>query len=254
LQLHASLADGLGFKTATNEFAIEAGVLSQIRFDLTWNGPRFVEDGFNVLMARPYLKVRAFNDRVRFFVQPELGTASPKLLDLEVSWQPSPAFGIKVGQFLTPFSRALLTPIPHLQFQDFSRVNQKFRAGRDTGAMVYGAPAGGIFEYYAGAFNGNGIDRGGNDDTSIMGISRVAVNPLRPVPYEETPSLRGAVPFGFAIGFNGIADRAHPTKQQTNTTTEMGLRYMMLHIDAPNDPAFKPGLNHRRIFQTQFWI
>ena len=85
--------------------------------------------------------------------------------------------------------------------------------------MLYGAPAGGIFEYFAGAFNGNGIDRGGNDDTSIMGIGRVAVNPLHPVPYDETPSLRGAVPFRFAVGLNGIADRAHPTKQQTNTTT-----------------------------------
>ncbi|UQA61911.1 hypothetical protein [Polyangium aurulentum] len=354
LRFHASLADGLGFKTAKNEFAVDAGVLSQIRFDLTWNGPRFVEDGFNVLMARPYLKARAFDDQVRFFVQPELGTTSPKLLDLEVSWQPVPAFGIKVGQFLTPFSRAFFTPVPLLQFQDFSRVNEKFRAGRDTGAMMYGAPAGGIFEYYAGAFNGNGIDRGGNDDTSIMGIGRIAVNPLHPVPYDETPSLRGAVPFRFAIGLNGIADRAHPTKQQTNTATgatetvplppetrltlggditvqwdrltflgegylrrvyvdggsvskggglygqagffvvpkhfevaarvgwmdpdtakpndeehsvegllngyvvgnhlKMGLRYMMLHIDAPNDPAFKPGTNHRLIFQTQFWI
>ncbi|MDI1431346.1 porin [Polyangium sorediatum] len=216
---HASLADGLGFRTEQDKFVLDAGVLSQMRFDAISNSDGLASDGFNVAVVRPYIRARAFHDQVRFFVQPELATATPKLLDLEIAWQPMPELGIKVGQFLTPFSRAFFTPVPILQFPDFSRVNEKFRAGRDTGMMLFGSTGKGRLEYYAGAFNGNGIDKGGNDDTSVMGIGRLAVNPVRAMPYDETPSLRGAVPFGLSIGVNGIADRAHPTKQQTDPAT-----------------------------------
>lgn len=216
---HASLADGIGFKTAQNEFSLDAGALTQMQFQVIANGGKVTADGFNVLIVRPYLRVRAKNDTIRLFVQPELGTATPKLLDYELTYQPLPELGLRVGQFLTPFTRAFLTPVPVLQFQDFSRVNAKFRADRDTGAMIFGATGKGKLEYYMGAFNGNGIDKNGNDDTSVMGIGRIAVNPVRPMPYDETPSLRGPVPFGIAIAFDGIADRAHPKKTQTDPAT-----------------------------------
>lgn len=219
IAFHASLGDGIGFKTAGNVFSLDAGALTQMQFQLIMNGPKLASDGFNVLMVRPYLRVRAFGDTVRLFVQPELGTQNPRLLDYEVTYQPLPELGIRVGQFLTPFSRAFLTPVPLLQFQDFSRVNARFRADRDTGLMVFGAPAQGKFEYYMGAFNGNGIDKGGNDDRSIMGIGRLAISPVRAMPYDETPSLRGPVPFGISFAANAIADRAHPKKTQIDPTT-----------------------------------
>jgi hypothetical protein len=218
-EFHASLADGIGFKTARGAFALDAGLLTQMRLSAVTGGGRLASDGFDVLMVRPYLRARALRDEVRLFVQPELGTATPKLLDFEITWQPTPEVGLKAGQFLTPFSRAFLTPVPVLQFTDFSRVNEKFRAGRDTGAMIFGSTGKGRLEYDLGAFNGNGIDKGGNDDTAIMGIGRIAVNPVRAMPYDETPSLKGPVPFGIAIGVNGIADRAHPTKQQVDAAT-----------------------------------
>jgi len=219
LNWHASLADGVGIKTANDIFSLDVGILNQMRFDMTFNGGKLDETGFNVNIVRPQIKARAFHDKVRFFFQPEMGTASPKLLDLEVTWQPLPEVGVKVGQFVTPFSRTFLTPVPALQFTDFSRVNVKFRADRDTGAMFLGSTGKGKLEYYLGAFNGNTIDKNGNDDKSIMGIGRLAINPVRPVAYDETPSLKGDVPFGVAIAFNGIADRAHPTKTQTDPTT-----------------------------------
>jgi len=227
VDFHASLGDGVGFKTAENEFALDAGVLTQMRYDAIFNGGKLVSDGFNAFVVRPYLRVKALKDTVRLFVQPEIATPTPRLLDFEITWQPKPEFAVRAGQFLTPFSRAFLTPVPVLQFIDFSRVNQKFRADRDTGVMIFGSTGKGKLEYYAGAFNGNGIDKGGNDDRTIMGIGRIAVNPVRPMPYDETPLLKGPVPFGIAIGVNGIADRAHPTKQQydpqTGTQTTVNL-------------------------------
>jgi len=217
VQFHASLADGVGFKTAQDRFALDAGALTRTRFDAIADDTGLAKDGFSIAMARPYFRARAFHDQLKLFVQAELA-GDPKLLDLEVTWQPMPELGVRVGQFLTPFTRAFLTPVPLLQFPDFSRVNDAFRQNRDTGAMIFGATGGGRLEYYLGVFNGNGINKA-NDDTSVMGIGRVAVNPLRPMTYDETPSLRGPVPVGLAIGLNGTADRAHPMTTTVDPTT-----------------------------------
>ncbi|HRI62625.1 MAG TPA: hypothetical protein PK156_00260 [Polyangium sp.] len=219
IEVHASLADGLGLRREDKLFSVDLGILTQMRYTMTLHETKVTDDGFNVLMVRPVLRVKALNDTVRLFVQPELGTPTPKLLDFELTWQPIPQMGLRVGQFLTPFTRAFLTPVPLLQFTDFNRVNAKFRADRDTGAMLFGATKNGKLDYWLGAFNGNGIDKGGNDDTTMMGITRVAVNPVRAMPYDETPSLKGAVPFGIAIALDGIADRAHPTKMVTDPAT-----------------------------------
>lgn len=219
IDFHASLADGLGLRREDKLFSVDLGILTQMRYDMTLHEGKVASDGFNVLMVRPTLRVKALHDTVRLFVQPELGTSAPKLLDFELTWQPTPEMGIRVGQFLTPMTRAFLTPVPILQFNDFNRVNAKFRADRDTGAMIFGATKNGKLDYWLGAFNGNGIDKGGNDDTTMMGIARVAVNPVRAMPYDETPSLKGSVPFGIAIAANGVADRAHPTKAVTDPTT-----------------------------------
>jgi len=219
IEFHASLADGLGLRREDKLFSVDLGILTQMRFDTTVHDGTIATDGFNVLMVRPTLRVKAFQDKVRLFVQPELGTPTPRLLDFELTWQPRPEIGLRVGQFLTPMTRAFLTPVPLLQFNDFNRVNAKFRADRDTGAMLFGATKNGKVDYWLGAFNGNGIDKGGNDDTTMMGIARLAVNPVRAMPYTETPSLNGPVPFGIAIAVNGIADRAHPTKTVTDATT-----------------------------------
>jgi hypothetical protein len=190
-----------------------------MRFATTVNDGKIVDAGFNVNIVRPTIRMKAFHDKLQLFVQPELGTPTPKLLDYELTWQPVSEVGLRVGQFLTPMTRAFLTPVPLLQFNDFNRVNVKFRADRDTGAMIFGATKNGKLDYWLGAFNGNGIDKGGNDDTSMMGVARVAVNPVRAMPYHETPSLNGPVPCGIAIGVNGVADRAHPTKVVTDPTT-----------------------------------
>lgn len=219
IEFHASLADGLGLRREDKLFSIDLGILTQMRFDVTLHDAQVASDGFNVSMVRPTLRVKAFQDKVRLFVQPELGTPTPRLLDFELTWQPKPEVGLRVGQFLTPMSRAFLTPVPLLQFDDFNRVNVKFRADRDTGAMLFGATKNGKIDYWLGAFNGNGIDKGGNDDTTMMGIARLAVHPARAMPYDETPSLKGPVPFGIAIAINGLADRAHPMKTGIDSAT-----------------------------------
>jgi len=67
-----------------------------------------------------------------------------------------------------------------------------------------------------GVFDGNRIDRGGNDDERMMYMARVAVSPLGAVSADETPHLAAHTPFRFSIGANGYLGET----TQVDTTTD----------------------------------
>ncbi|MBX3252343.1 MAG: hypothetical protein KF901_34535, partial [Myxococcales bacterium] len=184
----ASLDKGVGVASADGNDVLGVHLLVQARYEHV-EGDRPREDGFRVALARPALRGVAFRKWLSYFVQWELAGASPSLLDAEVVVQPVPEVGLKVGQFLTPFSREFLVPPGALLFPDFSPSNVLFRDNRDTGAMVLGRAFDGRLEYYAAAVNGNGINRGGNDNAELEWVSRVAVNVFGQNPYTEMPQL-----------------------------------------------------------------
>ena len=200
----ASLDRGLGVSTADSSFSAELHFFAQIRLDAvsadTVRGP-----ASRVAMARPVLRGKLLRPWIQYFIQPELAGRSATLLDAEITIQPHPAIGVRVGQFLTPFSREFLVPPFRLLFPDFAPSNVFFRDNRDLGAMVFGMPADGHLEYYAGVFNGNGINQvpGGG---RIMAIARLAAN-LRGKPvYSETPQFDDTQP-QVSIGINGTYGR-----------------------------------------------
>lgn len=201
----AKAPDGLGY--------VRAGILVQSRFDLAISPDAAppadeVRPSFLVRAVRPQLRGWLLDPMFRFFVQPELATPTPKLLDLELEIVPHEAIGLKVGQFLTPFSRTYYTPVPKLLFPEFAAANDFFRADRDTGAMLEGNPFGGVLEYELGVFDGNGIDKGGNDDGQVMVVGRFAVHPFGPVSYDETAGLQSEQPFRLAFGANAYHGEA----------------------------------------------
>lgn len=199
----ASVDRGLGF-TFGDSFSAELHVFTQLRVDEVLSDGSHVPE-FRVQMARPVLRGKLLRPWITYVVQPELAGKSPALLDAELTIAPHAAFGVKVGQFLTPFSREFLVPPFRLLFPDFSPSNISFRDNRDIGAMLFGMPLGGHLEYYAGVFNGNGINQtpGG---ARIMGIVRLAAN-LRGKPvYTETPQLDDAQT-QLSFGINGTVGR-----------------------------------------------
>lgn len=194
-----------------------------------------LQDGFQVRMARPQLRGQLLRPWLTFFVQPELAGANPRLLDAQLVAQPIPEVGVTIGQFLTPFSRTFLTPVPKLLFPDFSVANDFFRADRDTGVQVQGTFAGERVGYAAGVFNGNGIDKtgisavsGGNDDNRLAAIGRVHVDPLGAIPLDEAPCQDGRCPLRVSLGAGFV--RSETTVAATGTTpvvrkggTDLGL-------------------------------
>ncbi|MCW5836154.1 MAG: hypothetical protein KIS78_27385, partial [Labilithrix sp.] len=213
----ASLDEGVGVASANGDDALGVHLLVQARYEHV-ERDRSREDGFRVMLARPALRGVAFRRWLSYFVQWELAGTSPGLLDAEITVQPVPELGLKVGQFLTPFSREFLVPPGALLFPDFSPSNVLFRDNRDTGAMLLGRAFDGLLEYYAAAVNGNGVDRGGNDNAELEWVSRVAVNVLGKPPYTETPQLAARGP-GLALGTNASYGATEETATSLDPAT-----------------------------------
>jgi Phosphate-selective porin O and P len=204
----------MGITSADGDYSLSLHMLLQTKLEHV-ESDRTREDGFRVVLARPALRGVAFRKWLSYFVQWELAGGSASLLDAEIVAQPIPEIGLKVGQFLTPFSREFLVPPGALLFPDFSPSNVLFRANRDTGAMLLGRAFDGRLEYYAAGVNGNGINRGGNDNAQLEWVGRVAVNAIGVNPYTETPQL--VTPeAGLAVGVNA----SYADMEQTATTVD----------------------------------
>ncbi len=200
----AGLDNGLQVGAADDSWFFQSQLVVQTRFAAAQKpGSQALQDGFLVRMVRPQLRGHLVQKWIKWFVQPELAGTTPRLLDLEVTAQPWPGLGVKVGQFVTPFSRAFLTPVPRLQFPDFSIANDKFRADRDTGLQLQGDLGRGLLGWQLGVFNGNGIDKGGNDDNRLAAVGRIAVQPLGPMELDEVPELAADLPLRLSVGLSG---------------------------------------------------
>ena len=125
-------------------------------------------------------------------------------LNYEISGK---ALQIKAGQFKAPYSRQQMTSSGRQMFVDRAPVDRFFVPGRNKGATVWGMLGGekdDLFEYYAGAFNGEGENALNNDD-GLMWVGRLAVNPFGAVAYSEA-DLRSDENRGkllAALGVNG---------------------------------------------------
>ncbi|AKF04038.1 porin [Sandaracinus amylolyticus] len=219
VELGFSPDEGAFVRNADRSFSLQIGLLVQVRYQLSSTPDPARESEFIVRMVRPQLRGTVLAPWIRYVVQAELAGTGARLLDLQIDVQPHEAIGLRVGQFLTPFSRTFTTPVPRLLFPDFSIANDAFRADRDTGAMIFGTPFDGLFEYDVGVFNGNRIDQGGNDDDEMLYMARLVASPLGRVALDETPALAAHVPFRVSIGVNGYLGEITRTEPRVDATT-----------------------------------
>ncbi len=189
-------------------------------------------DYFSVNLVRPQLAMSAFDELIRAYFQPELaGSAGPRLLDAQLEVVAAPEIAVRVGQYRVPFSRAWITSLMQLQFPDRGAIANFFAAnaaGRDTGAMVYGTPLDGMIEYYAGIYNGNGIDTDFTTNTPTpMAVARFVVTPVGHMPYGQTPSLDHDDVGALSFGTSGYYREAYAASGSTQTN-----RYASGGVDA----------------------
>jgi hypothetical protein len=208
----ASAKDGFSIKSADENWGLRIGGV----FWAAFNDTIYLGDHaphFSVPLARLQIRAHVFRPWLRLFFQPEFA-GLPRVLDLEFIIQPWDALGLKVGQMQPAFSRAWLSPVPKLQFQGFTPANSFFRPDRQAGALLFGSFFGGRLEYFAGVFDGVGINRTANDNPHMMWNARVAgtlfgtpANTKAHVKYDETAHLAGDAPPTLMVGIDGYVNR-----------------------------------------------
>jgi phosphate-selective porin len=137
-------------------------------------------DSFSVRRARVGLSGEIVKN-LRFKVAVDV-VKSPALLDASVEFEPSRIVGIRIGQFLVPFSLESVTPTRDIDMVNRSTVVEALApardissSGRDVGAALYGSYS--IVDYALGLFNGSGVNK--TDTNSHKDLSaRIVFHPL----------------------------------------------------------------------------
>ncbi len=141
---------------------------------------------FLVRRARITLK-GSFAEDIDFTFQSEfgnsnLGTTSnyrAQATDAFLVWKKFSFANVTVGQFKTPYGYEQLLPDTKLPFAERSLPNDRLTLYRQIGAMVSGDIVAQRLAYAVGAFNGNGVNQGGNDNESFLTVGRVSGAPVK---------------------------------------------------------------------------
>lgn len=211
--LTASAKDGFSVASDDGNWSLRFGGVFWANFTETVGPGTGSQPHFGLPLARLQVRATLFRPWVRFFFQPEFAV-TPRVLDLELTLQPWEALGLRVGQLQPAFSRAWLSPVPKLQFQGFTVANTLFRPDRQAGALLFGAFFGGRLEYFAGVFDGVGINRTANDNAHMMWNARLAGTVFGTPPgnkghvkYDETAHLAGDLSPTLLVGVDGYINR-----------------------------------------------
>jgi phosphate-selective porin len=139
------------------------------------------DDSFSISRARLSVSGGLLKN-VSFKLQID-GVKSPTLLDAMIDVQFKPYLGLRVGQYYVPFGLESTTSDADLDLINRSQVVNSLAPGRDIGsqgrdigAMLMGKYS--FVEYYAGIFNGSGINRLDTNKNKDF-AARVIVRPIR---------------------------------------------------------------------------
>jgi|GEM_PF-6783236 len=144
----------------------------------------------------------AWDPGLEYNLQLELAGPGVTLKRAFVNWRAAgTGVQLRAGKFKVPFGRQQLTSSAQQQLSDRSAASDEFARGDDDGVMVWGLPAGGRVEYYAGVFNGEGNNRNSQQDARDQLAARLVVAPLGALPYSG-PALGGPRGLRVALGVN----------------------------------------------------
>jgi hypothetical protein len=209
---------GFDFATADGKFTMTVGGRIQTR--ATLNDIEDADNKFNfaVQHARIWMEGSVFDPswkyRVHFDASGDRVTAGSStssasataLREAYIEKAFEKALNLRFGQYKTPYSRQFITSSANLEFVDRWIGHGSFFQNYQPGMMLHGLFGGeksDLFEYYAGVFNGNGVNvqQTAGGDNRVMEVVRVAMNPMGAVKYSESDYAGGD--FKAALGLNG---------------------------------------------------
>lgn len=162
------------------------------------------DSSFRVRRAKLAFAGNALTNGLTYKVQLDL-VGGVVLNDAYLNWAPVAWAQLQAGQYKLPFNRQQINSTAALQLVDRAITDGAFSPARDIGVTLHGAPAGGLIEYAAGAYNGNGANTTKNDNNGHMFLGRIVLYPLGPFnyysesDYEITPSPKVGVGFAYLL-------------------------------------------------------
>jgi phosphate-selective porin OprO and OprP len=129
----------------------------------------------------------------------------------------------RFGQDKIQFGREFITSTTAQQFVDQSVATTAFAAGYDTGFMISGKIANGLFNYNAGVYGGLGQNtyRATNDNAFT---ARIAVNPFGDMKYSESDAEQSQKPL-LSIGADYYMNTINASEQNTAAATNNQLSF-----------------------------
>lgn len=217
------LGEGFNFTSADEKFSGSIGALMQLRYTFLdkddINSPQVDQSEFRLKRIKMFMNGYAYSKDLTYKLQMALQEAnSGKFLEeTYVNYRLVDEAQVRFGQDKVPFARQEITSSSAKQFVDSSIVTDAFKPGYDTGLMVNGKVAGGIFNYNLGVYGGVGQDtwRGGNDNSFA---ARVTVNPLGDMKYGEGDVDNSQKPL-LSIGASYFMDTLGKTAGALETNT-----------------------------------
>lgn len=118
---------------------------------------------------------------------------------------------VRFGQDKVPFGRQFLNPSSAQQLVDRSTVTTAFIPGIDTGLMIHGKIAGGLFNYNIAGYGGLGQNTFRSTSSDNAFSARININPLGDMPYSESDFENSAKPL-VSLGANFFRDTLNGTE------------------------------------------
>lgn len=237
--------NGFFIKSADGNYKLLIGSYFQFHFHLLNEGGE-TEYGFRMRRARLYFKGNAFSPRLKYKIQLDLvNFQTDLLLDAYINYEiiQNDLLNIQVGQQSIPYIRQQAISSTAQMFVDRALASREFvndddvdtdgdgvpdsliKHGRDLGVQFHGQPFDKKLEYYAGVFNGHGMNTTNvNNDFLYMG--RVVYNPMGYAGYSYEGDYSYHEDFALFVGVSANYNvRNISSDKVTSLGGETGLKY-----------------------------
>jgi len=146
-------------------------------------------------------------------------TTGATIRDIYLNAKYNDAFQIQAGQFKEPFAQELVAGVTNIDFVERGLQSLLYpsaaSAYRSPGVVIHGDIKGGVFQYWAGAFNGKGYAT--NNTTSVPeSVGRIRFYPWR----NNKDSVLQGLAFGGSIAYSqahGLSNEVTPSMALPDT-------------------------------------
>lgn len=220
----AGYVAGRGFylRSSDEAFALRLRLQSAIRAEgYLHEGRPHLASPF--LTVRPVLEGNLYRPWIRFWTSLELASNPAYLLDSYVEVQPTPGFGVRVGQQWTPFARHAAVRGPEeLLMPEWDPVASYFWSGRDKGLTLFGSLVDRKVDWSLGAYLGLPLRRFTPVRGNYLFVARVAVNPMGALEQSEVPYASPDAPrTRYSIGVSAYTAKQDRAVENLNPSTFM---------------------------------